>query len=232
MIASGEIGKVRVVQAEYAQDWLTERVEDSESKQAGWRTDPKRSGAGGCIGDIGTHAFNLVSFVTGLELESLCADLSAFVPGRALDDNAHVFLRFRGGARGMLWASQVAVGNENHLVLRIYGTKGGLEWCQEQPNQLWYIPYGQPKQMITRNGAGASSASRRVLRIPAGHPKGYLETFANIYAEAAHAIRAAQDGTALDPNIVFPTAEDGVKGLVFIDACVHSSAGGGSWVGI
>jgi predicted dehydrogenase len=232
MIASGEIGKVRVVQAEYAQDWLTERVEDSGSKQAGWRTDPKRSGAGGCIGDIGTHAFNLVSFVTGLELESLCADLSAFVPGRTLDDNAHILLRFRGGARGMLWASQVAVGNENHLVPRIYGTKGGLEWCQEQPNQLWYIPYGQPKQMITRNGAGASSASRRVLRIPAGHPEGYLEAFANIYAEAARAIRAAQDEMALDPDIVFPTVENGVKGLVFIDACVHSSAGGGSWVGI
>jgi len=232
MIASGELGEVRVVQAEYAQDWLTERVEDSGSKQAEWRTDPKRSGAGGCIGDIGTHAFNLVSFVTGLELESLCADLSAFVPGRTLDDNAHVLLRFRGGARGMLWASQVAVGNENHLVLRIYGTKGGLEWCQEQPNQLWYTPYGQPKQMITRNGAGADSASRRVSRIPAGHPEGYLEAFANIYAEAAHAIRAARDGMALDPDIVFPRVEDGVKGLVFIDACVRSSAGGGSWVGI
>src|SRR3954471_197705 len=158
MVASGELGDIRVVQAEYPQDWLTERAELSGSKQAEWRTDPKRSGAGGCIGDIGTHAFNLVSFVTGLELGSLCADLSAFVPGRTLDDNAHVLLRFRGGARGMLWASQVAVGNENHLVLRIYGTKGGLEWCQEQPNQLWYTPYGQPKQMITRNGAGADSA--------------------------------------------------------------------------
>jgi predicted dehydrogenase len=230
MIASGEVGEVRVVQAEYAQDWLTERVEDGGSKQAEWRTDPRRSGAGGCIGDIGTHAYNLVSFVTGLELESLCADLSALVPARALDDNAHVLLRFGGGARGMLWASQVAVGNENRLVLRVYGTKGGLEWSQEQPDQLWYAPYGRPRQMITRNGSGADDASRRVSRIPAGHPEGYLEAFANIYAEAARAIRAARNGTAPDPDVVFPTVEDGLKGVAFVDACVRSSAGGASWI--
>jgi predicted dehydrogenase len=230
MIASGEVGEVRVVQAEYAQDWLTERVEDGGSKQAEWRTDPRRSGAGGCIGDIGTHAYNLVSFVTGLELESLCADLSALVPARALDDNAHVLLRFGGGARGMLWASQVAVGNENRLVLRVYGTKGGLEWFQEQPDQLWYTPYGRPRQMITRNGSGADDASRRVSRIPAGHPEGYLEAFANIYAEAARAIRAARNGTAPDPDVVFPTVEDGVKGVAFVDACVRSSASGASWI--
>jgi predicted dehydrogenase len=230
MIASGEVGEVRVVQAEYAQDWLTERVEDGGSKQAEWRTDPRRSGAGGCIGDIGTHAYNLVSFVTGLELESLCADLSALVPARALDDNAHVLLRFAGGARGMLWASQVAVGNENRLVLRVYGTKGGLEWSQEQPDQLWHTPYGRPRQMITRNGSGADDASRRVSRIPAGHPEGYLEAFANIYAEAARAIRAARNGTAPDPDVVFPTVEDGIKGVAFVDACVRSSAGGASWI--
>lgn len=229
MIASGE---VRVVQAEYAQDWLTERAEDGGSKQAEWRTDPRRSGAGGCIGDIGTHAYNLVSFVTGLELESLCADLSALVPARALDDNAHVLLRFRGGARGMLWASQVAVGNENRLVLRVYGTKGGLEWSQEQPDQLWYTPYGRPRQMITRNGSGADDASRRVSRVPAGHPEGYLEAFANIYAEAARAIRAARNGTARDPDVVFPTVEDGVEGVAFVDACVRSSAGGASWISV
>ncbi|HEY0134913.1 MAG TPA: Gfo/Idh/MocA family oxidoreductase [Nannocystis sp.] len=232
MIASGEVGEVRVVQAEYAQDWLTERAEDGGSKQAEWRTDPRRSGAGGCIGDIGTHAYNLVSFVTGLELESLCADLSALVPARALDDNAHVLLRFGGGARGMLWASQVAVGNENRLVLRVYGTKGGLEWSQEQPDQLWYTPYGRPRQMITRNGSGADDASRRVSRIPAGHPEGYLEAFANIYAEAARAVRAARNGTARDPDVVFPTVEDGVKGVAFVDACVRSSAGGASWISV
>ena len=232
MIANGEVGEVRVVQAEYAQDWLTERAEDGGSKQAEWRTDPRRSGAGGCIGDIGTHAYNLVSFVTGLELESLCADLSALVPARALDDNAHVLLRFGGGARGMLWASQVAVGNENRLVLRVYGTKGGLEWSQEQPDQLWYTPYGRPRQMITRNGSGADDASRRVSRIPAGHPEGYLEAFANIYAEAARAVRAARNGTARDPDVVFPTVEDGVKGVAFVDACVRSSAGGASWISV
>jgi predicted dehydrogenase len=232
MIASGQVGEVRVVQAEYAQDWLTERAEDGGSKQAEWRTDPRRSGAGGCIGDIGTHAYNLVSFVTGLELESLCADLSALVPARALDDNAHVLLRFGGGARGMLWASQVAVGNENRLVLRVYGTKGGLEWSQEQPDQLWYTPYGRPRQMITRNGSGADDASRRVSRIPAGHPEGYLEAFANIYAEAARAVRAARNGTARDPDVVFPTVEDGVKGVAFVDACVRSSAGGASWISV
>ena len=232
MIASGEVGEVRVVQAEYAQDWLTERAEDGGSKQAEWRTDPRRSGAGGCIGDIGTHAYNLVSFVTGLELESLCADLSALVPARALDDNAHVLLRFGGGARGMLWASQVAVGNENRLVLRVYGTKGGLEWSQERPDQLWYTPYGRPRQMITRNGSGADDASRRVSRIPAGHPEGYLEAFANIYAEAARAIRAARNGTARDPDVVFPTVEDGVKGVAFVDACVRSSAGGACWISV
>ena len=232
MIASGEVGEVRVVQAEYAQDWLTERAEDGGSKQAEWRTDPRRSGAGGCIGDIGTHAYNLVSFVTGLELESLCADLSALVPARALDDNAHVLLRFGGGARGMLWASQVAVGNENRLVLRVYGTKGGLEWSQEQPDQLWYTPYGRPRQMITRNGSGADDASRRVSRIPAGHPEGYLEAFANIYAEAARAIRAARNGTARDPDVVFPTVGDGVEGVAFVDACVRSSAGGASWISV
>ena len=232
MIASGEVGEVRVVQAEYAQDWLTERAEDGGSKQAEWRTDPRRSGAGGCIGDIGTHAYNLVSFVTGLELESLCADLSALVPARALDDNAHVLLRFGGGARGMLWASQVAVGNENRLVLRVYGTKGGLEWSQEQPDQLWYTPYGRPRQMITRNGSGADDASRRVSRIPAGHPEGYLEAFANIYAEAARAVRAARNGTTRDPDVVFPTVEDGVKGVAFVDACVRSSAGGASWISV
>jgi predicted dehydrogenase len=232
MVASGEVGEVRVVQAEYAQDWLTERAEDGGSKQAEWRTDPRRSGAGGCIGDIGTHAYNLVNFVTGLELESLCADLSALVPARALDDNAHVLLRFRGGARGMLWASQVAVGNENRLVLRVYGAKGGLEWSQEQPDQLCYAPYGRPRQMITRNGSGADDASRRVSRIPAGHPEGYLEAFANIYAEAARAVRAARNGTARDPDVVFPTVEDGVKGVAFVDACVRSSAGGASWISV
>src|SRR5690606_26079023 len=155
MIANGELGSIRVVQAEYVQDWLTVAAEEAGSKQAEWRTDPARSGAGGAIGDIGTHAFNLLSFVTGLKTEELAAELHRFVPGRRVDDNAHIMLRLEGGARGMLWASQVAPGNENGLKLRIYGDKGGLEWFQEEPNRLWFTPFGEPKRLITRNGAGA-----------------------------------------------------------------------------
>lgn len=234
MVAAGELGDIRVVQAEYPQDWLTERVEATGAKQAVWRTDPKQSGAGGATGDIGTHAYNLARFVTGLELDSLAADLTAFVDGRPLDDNAHVMLRFKakGGApaaKGMLWASQVAPGNENALKLRVYGTKGGLEWEQEQPNHLWFTPFGEPKRLITRGGAGAGSAAARVSRIPPGHPEGYLEGFATIYVEAARAIRAARSGKAPDGDVVFPTVADGVEGVAFVEACVASSKNDGAW---
>lgn len=230
MIASGKLGDIRVVQAEYPQDWLTERLEASGQKQAAWRTDPKQSGVGGATGDIGTHAYNLARFVTGLELDSLSADLTAFVDGRPLDDNAHVMLRFKGGAKGMLWASQVAPGNENALKLRVYGTKGGLEWEQEQPNHLWFTPFGQPKQLITRGGAGAGAAAGRVSRTPSGHPEGYLEGFANIYAEAARAIRAARKkGGKLGKDVLFPTVADGVEGVAFVEACVKSSAKNAAW---
>ncbi|APH70124.1 Gfo/Idh/MocA family protein [Aquibium oceanicum] len=230
LIASGKLGDIRVVQAEYPQDWLTERLEASGQKQAAWRTDPKQSGVGGATGDIGTHAYNLARFVTGLELDSLSADLTAFVDGRPLDDNAHVMLRFKGGAKGMLWASQVAPGNENALKLRVYGTKGGLEWEQEQPNHLWFTPFGQPKQLITRGGAGAGAAAGRVSRTPSGHPEGYLEGFANIYAEAARAIRAARKkGGKLAKDVVFPTVTDGVEGVAFVEACVKSSAKNAAW---
>lgn len=230
MIANGDLGTVRVVQAEYAQDWLTEAAEATGSKQAAWRTDPAQSGAGGAIGDIGTHAFNLIGFVTGLKTEELAAELHRFVPGRRVDDNAHILLRFSGGARGMLWASQVAPGNENGLTLRVYGDRGGLEWHQEDPNRLWFTPFGEPKRMITRNGAGAGPAAARVSRIPSGHPEGYLEGFANVYAEAARAIRARQAGEPLAEDVVFPTVEDGLEGMRFIDACVRSSARNGSFV--
>jgi predicted dehydrogenase len=229
MVQAGELGDIRVVQAEYPQDWLTTRLEDTGQKQADWRTDPARAGAGGCIGDIGTHAYNLVCFVTGLELESLCADLATFVEGRRLDDNVHILLRFSGGARGMLWASQVAPGNENALKLRVYGTRGGLEWKQENPNQLWFTPFGEPKRLITRGGAGAGEDAGRLTRIPAGHPEGYLECFANIYAEAARAIRAARAGQDTDGKVLFPTVEDGVKGVEFVEAAVKSSRSGGRW---
>ncbi|MEL7229475.1 MAG: Gfo/Idh/MocA family oxidoreductase, partial [Pseudomonadota bacterium] len=227
MVANGDIGKIRVVQVEYPQDWLTV---EQDFKQAEWRTDPARSGAGGSTGDIGTHAHNLARFITGLEVESLAADLDAFVPGRQVDDNGHVMLRFHGGAKGMLWCSQVAPGNENALRIRVYGETGGLEWAQEDPNYLWHTPFGEPKRLITRNGAGAGDAAARVSRIPPGHPEGYLEGFANIYSEAADAIEAKRDGKKPDEAVTYPTIEDGLKGVQFIDACVRSSARNAAWV--
>jgi predicted dehydrogenase len=229
MIANGELGDVRVVQVEYQQDWLTERAELSGSKQAEWRTDPKRSGAGGCIGDIGTHAYNLAAFVSGLKTDALLAQLTTFVPGRLLDDHVQIMLRYHGGARGLLWASQVAVGNENALKLRIYGTTGGLEWAQEDPNYLWFTRFGQPKQLLTRAGAGAQPEAARVSRLPGGHPEGYLEGFATIYAEAARAIRAMRTGALPDARTIYPTVHDGLAGMRFIEAAVASSKAGNVW---
>ncbi|WP_170520229.1 Gfo/Idh/MocA family protein [Ruegeria atlantica] len=229
MVANGDIGKIRVVQVEYPQDWLTEQ---QDFKQAEWRTDPERSGAGGSTGDIGTHAYNLACFVTGLKAESLAADLQAFVPGRKVDDNAHVLLRFEGGARGMLWSSQVAPGNENALRLRIYGEKGGFEWSQEDPNYLWFTPYNEPKRLITRNGVGAGDAANRLSRVPPGHPEGYLEGFANIYGEAAEAIHAFRNGISPDVSVVYPTVHDGLNGVKFVAACVQSSSRNAAWVSL
>jgi predicted dehydrogenase len=236
MVASGVLGDIRLVHAEYPQDWLTEKVEDTGAKQAVWRTDPKQSGAGGSVGDIGTHAWNLATFVSGLETDSLSADLDSFVEGRPLDDNAHVMLRFKPKgkakpAKGMLWCSQVAPGNENGLKLRVYGTKGGLEWRQEDPNYLWYTPFGKPKQLITRGGAGSDAAAGRMTRVPPGHPEGYLEGFANIYSEAVAAIRALRKKNGKVPKgVLFPTVADGVQGMRFIDACVKSSKKNAAWV--
>ncbi|WP_298361898.1 Gfo/Idh/MocA family oxidoreductase [uncultured Litoreibacter sp.] len=227
MVAAGDIGNIRVVQVEYPQDWLTQH---EDFKQAEWRTDPARSGAGGSTGDIGTHAHNLARFVTGLEVESLAADLDAFVPGRQVDDNGHVMLRFEGGAKGMLWCSQVAPGNENALRIRVYGDKGGLEWAQEDPNYLWHTPFGEPKRLITRNGAGAGASAARMSRIPPGHPEGYLEAFANIYSEAAEAIVAHRNGKTPSGEVTYPTIDDGLRGVQFIDACVRSSARNAGWV--
>lgn len=231
MVQDGFLGALRVVQVEYPQDWLTTPLENEGLKQAEWRTDPARAGAGGSVGDIGTHAYNLACFVTDLTGESLAADLQSFGPGRALDDNAHVMLRFAGGARGMLWCSQVAPGNENALRLRVYGEKGGLEWAQEDPNYLWFTPYGEPKRLITRNGAGAGDTAGAVSRIPPGHPEGYLEGFANIYTEAADAIRAVQGGTkSADAQGALPGIEAGMAGMAFINACVTSSRDNAAWV--
>lgn len=232
MIRRGDLGEIRLVQVEYAQDWLAEPIEASGQKQADWRTDPARTGAGGSTGDIGTHAFNLANFVTGLELEALAADLQSFVPGRRVDDNGHVMLRYKGGARGMLWCSQVASGCENGLRLRVFGTKAGIEWAQEDPNYLWVGPLGQPKYRLTRGGAGSGPEAARVTRVPPGHPEGYLEGFANIYAEAARAILARRDGTALDPAVTFPGLKEGLEGVAFVDACVRSSKRNAAWVSL
>jgi predicted dehydrogenase len=232
MVAAGDLGAIRVVQVEYAQDWLTEPLENTGQKQAAWRTDPAQSGAGGCVGDIGTHAYNLARFVTGLRLEKLSADLSTFVPGRRVDDNVQVLLRFEGGARGMLWASQVAVGHENGLRLRLYGPKGGLDWHQENPNILWFTPFGEPPRRITRAGAGSGDAASAVSRIPAGHPEGYLEGFATLYTEAADAIRAHKSGTGPGPGLLVPGIADGLEGMAFIDACLRSSGRDAAWVAL
>jgi predicted dehydrogenase len=225
LVASGALGKIRVVQAEYPQDWLTNAA-DEGNKQASWRTDPARSGAGGAIGDIGTHAYNLLRFVTGLKTEAVSADLTAFVPGRQLDDNVHVLLRFEGGARGMLWASQVAVGNENGLQLRVYGEKASLEWRQDNPNYMWFTEFGKPRQLLTRGGAiSAPPAAGMNVRIPGGHPEGYLEAFATLYHQFAQVIR----GEGKDVEGLLPTLADGVEGLEFIMAAVTSSKNDGKW---
>jgi predicted dehydrogenase len=230
MVRDGELGEIRVVQVEYPQDWLTEPLETTGQKQAAWRTDPKRSGAGGCVGDIGTHAFQLAGYVTGLHPTHLCAELSTFVPGRALDDNVQVMLRYANGARGLLWASQVAPGNENGLRLRVYGSRGGLEWAQEHPNQLRHSPFGEAPRIISRGTAAANADAARVTRLPSGHPEGYLEGFATIYSEIAQAIHALRDGQGLCGDVSFPTIEDGIRGVAFIEAAVRSSAAGATWV--
>ena len=231
MVAQGDLGEIRVVQAEYPQDWMTDAVEAAGVKQAEWRTDPARSGAGGSIGDIGTHAYNLACFVTGLKGAELAADLHSFGTGRKLDDNAHVMLRFDGGARGMLWCSQVAPGCENALRLRVFGTKGGLEWAQENPNELWFTPHGEATRRITRMGAGASDAANAVSRVPPGHPEGYLEGFANIYGGAADAIRAVQSGADRDAALgLLPGIGAGLDGMAFIGACVRSSQDNTAWM--
>ncbi|WP_323014137.1 Gfo/Idh/MocA family oxidoreductase [Devosia sp.] len=225
LVASGALGRLRVVQVEYPQDWLTEAAGD-DNKQAAWRTDPARSGAGGAIGDIGTHAYNLARFVTGLRTEAVSADLTSFVPGRQLDDNVHIMLRFEGGARGMLWASQVAVGNENGLQLRVYGEKGGLEWRQDNPNYMWFTEFGKPRQLLTRGGSiSVPPAASMNVRIPSGHPEGYLEAFATLYSQFAAVIRG--EGAAYEP--LLPSLADGVEGMQFIMASVQSSRDDGKW---
>jgi len=230
MVQGGELGEIRLVQVEYPQGWLTTPVETTGHRGAEWRTDPARSGAGGALGDIGTHAFNLADYVTGLEVSELSADLTSFGPGRQLDDNVQVMLRYANGARGSLWASQVAAGEENELRLRVYGANGGVNWVQSDPNRMLWTPLDKSTRIVTRGGPDSGAAAERATRVPPGHPEGYLEGFATIYSEVALAIKAGRAGRKPPKAVNFPTIDDGVKGLAFIEAAVKSSKANGKWV--
>lgn len=231
MIAAGDIGEIRIVHAAYIQEWLTLPIDAEGQKQAEWRTDPARAGASACLADIGVHAHNLAGFMTGLDVAEVAAELTTFVPGRRLDDNAHVLLRYEGGARGVLMASQVAPGNHNGLSIKIYGARGGLEWHGESPEILRFTPFGEPTRTLVRGGPGNTAEAARGSRMPPGHPEGYIEGFANLYRDAATLIRARRDGAAPDPVAVraVPTARDGAKGIRFIEAAVQSNRDGGQW---
>jgi predicted dehydrogenase len=230
MVAEGELGPIRVVQVEYAQDWLATPLEKTGQKQAAWRTDPAQSGPAGSLGDIGTHAYNLASFVTGLNCRELAAELHTFVPGRRLDDNVQIMLRYAEGARGLLWASQVATGNQNNLRLRVYGEKAGIEWRQENPNCLWFAPLGKTPTLIYRAGPGATPVAAHASRVPAGHPEGYLEAFAQLYADMAEQISARlENRSPAASSLLVPTVEDGVAGMRFISAVIESSKRNSAW---
>ncbi|GAB3692125.1 Gfo/Idh/MocA family oxidoreductase [Spirosoma flavus] len=228
MVRNGKLGKLRKVVVEYPQGWLSKKEEDNNYKQAIWRTDPSKSGAAGCMGDIGTHAENLAEYVTGLKISELCADLTTFVPGRMLDDDGNVLLHFEGGAKGVLHASQIANGEENALKIYVYGELGGLEWHQMEPNTLKYKT--QEGQRIIRPNVGDLSASAKAhWRMPSGHPEGFFEAFANLYRNFAFAVKAHMEGKPADPLYDFPSVEDGVRGLAFIDTVIASNDSSEKW---
>ncbi len=230
LVQSGELGEIRKIVVDYPQGWLSSALERAGQKQAAWRTDPRRSGAAGCMGDIGTHAEHLARYVTGLQLDSLCADLTTFVKGRRLDDDGSVLLRYRGGARGILHASQVCLGEENALSLRVYGTRASLAWRQERPDELVVLRADRPRELQRRGNAYLCPQARAAARIPAGHPEGYLEAFANLYLEAFRGIRALAAGKPLPRDLDVPTIDDGVAGMAFIEAVVKSPRGGARWI--
>ena len=233
MVQAGELGPIRLIQVEYVQDWLSTPIEKTGQKQAEWRTDPARSGPAGSLGDIGTHAYNLACFVTGLSCEQVAADVTTFVPGRRLDDNIHVMLRFAKGAKGGLWATQVAPGNENNLSLRVYGEKAGIEWRQEDPNHLVFTPLGETRTIIRRGSAGTGRAATHATRIPSGHPEGYLEAFAQLYTDLAEQITAKIENRPPDPDsLLVPGVKDGVDGVKFINAVLESSRNRSAWTAI
>jgi predicted dehydrogenase len=230
LVAAGKLGKLRKVVVEYPQGWLSTRLEATGQKQAAWRADPKKSGTAGAMGDIGTHAENLARYVTGLHIAELCADLTSFVPGRKLDDDGNILVRYRGGAKGVLHASQISVGEENNLSLRVYGEKAGLEWRQEQPNELIVKYPDRPAELWRRGNGYNGPAAVKATRIPAGHPEGYLEAFGNVYREAFRAIAAEVAGKRPPRDLDFPTIADGIEGMKFIETAVRSAKLGARWV--
>jgi predicted dehydrogenase len=231
MVRAGAIGTIRKVIVEYHQGWLATQLEATTNKQADWRTDPARSGIAGAIGDIGSHAENLVATVTGLQIESLCADLTTFVPGRRLDDDGNLLLRFTNGARGVLIASQIETGNENDIRLRVFGERGMLDWRQEDPNHLIHAPIDGPRMILTRNSPWLSDAAKRACRLPAGHPEAFIEAFANLYVGVATDIRARlADGVPASlAEADYPRLEDGARGVRFIEKTVASAASVQKW---
>lgn len=230
MVHAGALGKIRKIVVEYPQGWLATKLEESGQKQAAWRTDPARSGAAGCVGDIGTHAENLAEYISGLKIHELAADLTAFVEGRLLDDDANILLRFEGGAKGVLHCSQISVGEENNLNIRVYGEKGGLEWHQKEPNTLLLKWLDKPMEVLRTANGYLGAAAAAASRTPAAHPEGYLEAFANIYRNFAKHIRATVEGLSPDPlDLDYPKIEDGVRGMAFIDAVVSSSKHNAAW---
>ncbi|UDL91817.1 Gfo/Idh/MocA family oxidoreductase [Mesorhizobium sp. PAMC28654] len=234
IVASGALGKIRIVRAEYIQDWLTLPIDADGQKQAEWRTDPARAGRSACLADIGVHAYSLAQFVTGQMPDAIAADLTTFVPGRRLDDNAHVLMRYASGARGVLIASQVSPGNYNRLSLKVYGEKAGLEWFAHEPEVLHFAAFGEPARTLTRGGPGVGQAAGSVSRMPAEHPEGYVEGFANLYRDAAALIAARRAGRTPDPALVaaVPNIHDGLVGMRFIEAAVDSHDNGGAWTTI
>ena len=222
MAQSGDLGDIRKVVVEYPQGWLATKLEDTGSKQAEWRTNPAKAGISSSVGDIGSHAENLARYITGLEMESLCADTHTFVPGRALEDDANMLIHYKGGARGVLHCSQVSLGEENNLNIRVYGTKGSLAWVQENPNYLRFLSGDGPERVYKRGNPYLSEAAQRNSRLPFGHPEAFLEAFANIYVNAAHAMDAHRTGAAANPALDFPTVQDGAVGVHFIHAAIRS----------
>jgi predicted dehydrogenase len=231
MVRQGLLGEVRKVIVEYNQGWLANQLEESGAKQAEWRTDPARSGIAGAVGDIGSHAENLVSTITGLEVAEICADLTTFVSGRRLDDDGNLLIRYEGGAKGVMVASQISAGEENDLRIRIYGTEGGLEWRQEEPNYLYHKPTEEPERVLKRGNDYLCEKSKEASRLPAGHPEGFIEAFANVYVNVAAAIRAGQEQVETDGlPCDFPTVYDGARGVHFIEKTVESSRSDDKWL--